>query len=51
MRGGPLIGVLFFLFLVCISARIRDPYKIIGVTRKADTQDIKKAYKKLAKEW
>ena len=50
MRGG---GVCFVLFIlcVCISARIRDPYSILGIHRKADTQEIKKSYKKLAKEW
>ncbi|MPC13941.1 DnaJ subfamily C member 16 [Portunus trituberculatus] len=50
MQGG---GVCFVLLIlcVCISARIRDPYSILGIHRKADTQEIKKSYKKLAKEW
>ncbi|KAJ8910877.1 hypothetical protein NQ315_000508 [Exocentrus adspersus] len=30
---------------------IGDPYKILGVHRKASQQEIRKAYKQLAKEW
>lgn len=33
------------------SADINDPYQILGLTRKATLPDIRKAYKKLAKEW
>ena len=28
-----------------------DPYKILGVTRSASQAEIKKVYKRLAKEW
>lgn len=28
-----------------------DPYKILGVTRSANQAEIKKVYKRLAKEW
>lgn len=28
-----------------------DPYKILGVTRMASQAEIKKVYKRLAKEW
>lgn len=28
-----------------------DPYKILGVTRTASQAEIKKVYKRLAKEW
>ena len=28
-----------------------DPYKILGVTRSASQTEIKKVYKRLAKEW
>lgn len=28
-----------------------DPYKILGVTRVASQAEIKKVYKRLAKEW
>lgn len=33
------------------SERLGDPYKILGVDRKASTQEIRRAYKQLAKEW
>lgn len=28
-----------------------DPYKILGVSRSASQQEIKRAYKSLAREW
>ncbi|XP_022905237.1 dnaJ homolog subfamily C member 16 [Onthophagus taurus] len=47
------ILALFFLFLEgqTTSTRTGDPYKILGVKRAATSQDIRKAYKRLAKEW
>ena len=33
------------------SAEKFEPYKILEVHRRADTSEIKKAYKKLAREW
>lgn len=50
------------VFILCLSAvlcqnevssetLLGDPYKILGVDRKATNQDIKKAYRKLVKEW
>jgi len=33
------------------SNTLGDPYKILGLTRQASLQDIRKAYKQLAKEW
>lgn len=33
------------------SAADMDPYKILGVTTSASQAEIKKVYKRLAKEW
>lgn len=33
------------------SEKLGDPYKILGVDRRASLQDIRRAYKQLAKEW
>lgn len=33
------------------SASDMDPYKILGVTTSASLAEIKKVYKRLAKEW
>lgn len=33
------------------SASEMDPYKILGVTTSASQAEIKKVYKRLAKEW
>lgn len=42
--------VLSLLLLIVIVEAGRDFYKILGVSRKANTNEIKKAYRKLAKE-
>lgn len=44
------LGAVYFiaLFPVIFS---EDLYKILGVRRGASTQEIKAAYKKLAREW
>lgn len=43
------IGVIF-LFLEGISC-LGNPYKILGIEKKATLVEIKKAYKQKAKEW
>lgn len=45
------IAVFFILFCYFVLADISNPYKILGVHEKATLQDIRRAYKKLAKEW
>lgn len=43
---------LFCLFLVFLGVRgLGDPYQILGVRKTASVQEIRKAYKQLAKEW
>lgn len=45
--------LLNILFILVISnfADIGDPYKILNIGRKATLQEIRRAYKQLAKEW
>lgn len=49
------IFVLWFYVLhecvVSADTILGDPYAILGVDRRATTQDIRRAYKKLVKEW
>lgn len=47
---------LFILIsLICVLALevscLENPYKILGIDKKASLTEIKKAYKQLAKEW
>lgn len=46
------VGVFFVVSLagVCFG-NLGNPYKILGIEKKATITDIKKAYKQLAKEW
>ena len=40
------------LTLLCVWCECKlEPYKVLGVNRRANSQEIKKAYKTLAKEW
>ena len=45
-----LILLCFPLCLDCLGAD-EDPYKILGVSRSASHADIKRAYKKMARNW
>ncbi|KAF5291126.1 hypothetical protein FQA39_LY14368 [Lamprigera yunnana] len=42
---------IIFSFIVTSTAEDYNPYKILSISRFANTQEIKKAYKQLAKEW
>ncbi|CAD5112882.1 DgyrCDS2093 [Dimorphilus gyrociliatus] len=51
MRNLPILVVLYFIVAISIVCCGRDFYKILGVNRDATTHQIKRAYRKLAKEW
>ncbi|XP_035222719.1 dnaJ homolog subfamily C member 16-like [Stegodyphus dumicola] len=42
--------IVFFVILQCVIS-LRDPYAILGVARTASIPEIKRAYKRLAREW
>lgn len=49
-----LLGALFLLLALAVTAQAAagtDPYKILGVQKHATLQEIRRAYKQLAKEW
>lgn len=43
--------VLLTITAIGFAANLGDPYKILGLTRAATAQDIRRAYKQLAVEW
>ncbi|XP_070260252.1 dnaJ homolog subfamily C member 16 [Myotis yumanensis] len=43
--------IVLVLILQILSALAFDPYRVLGVTRRASQADIKKAYKKLVRKW
>lgn len=50
------ILVLLWIYTTCIDgilaeAQLGDPYRILDIERKASSQEIRQAYKKLAKKW
>lgn len=45
------ISILLICVLVLEVSCLENPYKILGIDRKAGITEIKKAYKQLAKEW
>ena len=44
------VVLIFALLSLCCECKI-EPYKVLGVARRASSQEIRKAYKNLAKEW
>lgn len=58
MAGSKMSGLLAVAVLLSVlppgaaqAGTEMDPYKILGVTRSASQAEIKKVYKRLAKEW
>lgn len=54
--GKRIVIVLCLSAVLCLSgvsseSALGDPYRVLGVDRKATNQEIKKAYRKLVKEW
>lgn len=53
MRNYLILLLVFFPYYLYLDALgpDEDPYKILGVTRSASQADIKRAYKKMARNW
>lgn len=51
MKMFPKISILLLVLLTLTECKKLDPYKVLNVNRRASTQEIRKAYKNLAKEW
>lgn len=50
------ILILLSIYSICCDGifaevQLGDPYRILGIERKASPQEIRQAYKKLAKKW
>ncbi|KAB0795064.1 hypothetical protein PPYR_11903 [Photinus pyralis] len=50
MQVSKLFIIVLLIVVTCLAEEY-DPYKILGVSRFASLQEIRKVYKKLAKEW
>lgn len=47
----PAVVICALLFDLVETVQPFDPYKVLGVTKSASQPEIKKVYKRLAKEW
>lgn len=47
----PAVVICALLLDLVETAQPFDPYKVLGVTKRASLPEIKKVYKRLAKEW
>lgn len=48
---GFLVIITFGCFIGAVLSALADPYKTLRVDKHANLQEIRKAYKQLAKEW